>query len=608
MEIEGGPEIHVFTYINPDTGESIDDKTISGCPLTDMGNAARFITYFGDSMRFCADRKKWYLWNGIRWVPDEKGVIFEYAKESVIKIHQEIQYIAKEDKARREGLSKFAYKSESQKSLRDMIANAQTDGRIAVTSSEFDANLDLMNFPNGTLDLKNKEFREHKREDLLTKLTAEPLDFEALGAYYFPTLIKALPLDEAVYAQLLLGSFLEYTTQNKEWSFIYGMPFAMKSSVTQPVYKALGDYAAPFPIELFIKNKQPIRSNQARPELIALEGVRIAWSEEAPPNFVIDEAILKSLTSSGEKSTREMYQTQRDLQLGCSFIIESNGTFTFDIDDEWSRDAALERTRVMKFINGLPPAERDKEVLKILTHDKNELRAALAWVVMGYFMYKAYGIETPETVAAANKEFEAIINPLSWFVKNELEFNNGGYVTLTALLDRFQEVATRDQVKLFPNERSLNIQLKKILPYFAQKEGVTVEAKKLSEGVSWLNISLKDLEAELLESEGDEEADTPNKAIMTEMTQNSVFMQSILNLKSYMGVLHKIGVLRHSPVYPEWKTQERASFEETGGVVASVNNDAKYKDIVSGEAANDTGLEGDLNDFIDGIGNDEVGE
>src|SRR5665647_1196176 len=398
-----GPVIH--TVVDNEAG--ISYKVKFGCALTDTGNADRFITYFGEDVRYCADRKEWFLWSGKRWEPDKKGEVYELAKITAIRIYEEIKYLDPGDSVKRGELRKFAARSESQKSLRDMIDNAKTDGRVAIVYADFDSNHDLINCPNGTLDKVKCEFREHRREDLLTKMTAAPLDFDKGSAFYFPTLIKALPLDEALYAQLLLGSFLEYTTKNKEWLFIYGKQFAMKSSVTQPVYTALGDYAAPFPIELFIKNKQPIRSNQARPELIALEGVRIAWSEEAPPNFVIDEAILKSLTSSGEKSTREMYQTQRDLQLGCSFIIESNGTFTFDIDDEWSRDAALERTRVMKFINGLPPA--------------------LAWVVMGYFMYKEYGIETPETVAAANKEFEAIINPLSWFVKNELEFNDRGY-------------------------------------------------------------------------------------------------------------------------------------------------------------------------------------
>lgn len=551
----------VHTVIDAEAG--ISYKIVSGCSLTDTGNAERFITGFGDMVRYCADRKQWFMWNGKRWEPDTKGEVYELAKIAAIRIYEEIKYLDTSDVSGRAELRKFAGRSESQKSLRDMLDNAKTDGRVVIVSADFDNNHDLLNCPNGTLDKVKCEFREHRREDLLTKMTGAPLDFERVSAFYFPTLIKALPLDEALYAQLLLGSFLEYTTKNKEWSFVYGKPFAMKSSVTQPVYTALGDYAAPVPIELFIKTKQPIRSNQARPELIALDGVLIAWSEEAPPNFVIDESILKSLTSSGVKSTRALYRDQEILKLGCSFVIESNGTFTFDIDDEWSRDAALERTRVMKFVNSLPPDEREKDMLRLLTESEDELTAALAWVVAGYFLNKEYGIQTPESVTAVNKEFEALINPLASFVKNELEFGEGDYVSVKELLIRYQEVApTTEARKLFTNERSFNIQLRKILPYFAGLKGVAVAPDKKEGGAQWLNIGLKDLQDEIADVGDDGADDSTNEDRLTQMTQNSSFLQSLLNLKSYMRVLHKIGVLRQPPILPSLKITEKAPFNE----------------------------------------------
>ena len=589
-----GTEVLVCAYLNPDTDETIEDKIITGCPLTDTGNAERLIAYHGDNIRYCAERKSWYLWNGVRWVPDVKGAIFEMAKETAIKIHDEIKYLDINDKAARKELSKFAYRSESQKSLREMIQNAQTDARVAIEANKFDAKLELINCPNGTLDLEKEEFREHQREDLLTKLTAVPFDPWAPCALYFPTLIRALPLNEAVYAQLLLGSFLEATAQNKEWLFIYGKPFAMKSSVTQPVYAALGDYAKPFPISLFIKGKQRIDPNAARPELIALEGVRIAWSEEAPPNFIIDEPTLKNMTSSGIQSIRQVYERQREVHLVCSFVVESNGTFTFDIDDEWSREAALERTRVMKFVNQLRAEGRDREVLKTLTHDKHELTAALAWVVQGYFESKKHGITTPGTVKAANSEFEAVINPLSSFVRNELNFGDG-YVSVTQILERFHEVASREKIKQFPNERSLNLQLRKILPYYAKKEGVTVEPKKLEGGASWLGVTLKDLDDELIENKEQEDDEKANEERLTLMTQNPIFVESIYDLDCYMRILCKNGILRHKPSYPKGAERLTALKTESDALEAYEIPDAKKDD-----------LEHDLDEFVDVIEN--IGE
>lgn len=124
----------------------------------------------------------------------------------------------------------------------------------------------------------------------------------------------------------------------------------MKSSVTQAVYRALGDYAKEFDIALLTKSKHGVASNAARPELIALEGVRIAWTEETPDDFVIDEQMLKGLTSSGVKSARQLYGKQRIIELICSFVVESNGTFDFDIENEDQQEAAMDRTKVMRFV------------------------------------------------------------------------------------------------------------------------------------------------------------------------------------------------------------------------------------------------------------------
>lgn len=555
--LESGIEEHFLSELDMDTSDVQTQRFLCGYNQTDMGNAQRLIGLYGEDIRYCAERGAWNIWAGIRWAPDTTKFIQELAKKTVRLIHAEAAQLALEDatKEDRQKLSAWAFKSEEQRRINAMIKNAESDPRVAVKASDFDANPWLINCPNGTLDLERREFREHRRGDLLTKVTGAPYNPSQSSELFYPTLLRAVPLVEAMYSQRMLGSFLEPTTQNKEWLFIYGLPFALKSSCTQPVYGALGDYAQSFPIELLIKSQHGRHASQAQPELIALEGVRIAWSEEAPPNFVIDEPMLKSLTSSGIKAARQVYEKQKQLKLVCSFVIESNGTFTFDIDDEWSRDAALERTRVMKFVNQIPENERDPEVLKRITSDEAELTAALAWAVQGYFDRRDFGLETPESIKETSEEFEVAINPLSSFIKNEIEFTDGTdgdyeiSVFVRDLWQRFQETTSAEVLKSFKGSRSFNIQLRRVIPYYAKIAGVEgVRPDRVTGGTIWRNMRLINREdyAEALEG-------TPNK---DSMKQTGVYeANGLFGVKSscaaeYYTTLHQNGVLLHRPTFP----------------------------------------------------------
>jgi len=114
-----------------------------------------------------------------------------------------------------------------------------------------------------------------------------------------------------------------------------------------------------------------IASNAARPELAALEGVRIAWSEETPPGMVIDDAFIKSITISGIKNARNLYETQREAELVASIVLETNDPM-FDIAEKWSREAELERTEAIAFLNSI---EKERETKRRLSRSRTTKRS-----------------------------------------------------------------------------------------------------------------------------------------------------------------------------------------------------------------------------------------
>ena len=48
--------------------------------LTDLGNADRFIEQHKQDSRYSPEQKKWLHWNGIQWIIDENGEVFQKAK------------------------------------------------------------------------------------------------------------------------------------------------------------------------------------------------------------------------------------------------------------------------------------------------------------------------------------------------------------------------------------------------------------------------------------------------------------------------------------------------------------------------------------------------
>ena len=560
---------HTLKIIDERSEQQTDVPIVTGHNITGSGNAKRLVTYFGDIIRYSAQLKCWFVYDGTRWARDEQLKIMELAKATADRIHAEVAFLerddSKEQKEARKELSKWALKSESRYNLEEMVSLARSDARILISPEELDARTELINFPNGTLDLEKWEFREHRREDMLSKMTKVPYDPTRCSEYFYPTLLNAMPADVVIYLQRVLGSFLDYTTQNKEILILYGAHYAGKSSITQAVYNALGDYAAPFPKELLQKSKHGIAANAARPELMALEGVRIAWTEETNEDMIFDESIFRSITSSGIKSARNIFERQRKIHLGASFIIETNAPPHIDVTNNNSRNAMLDRILVAPFLKTIPEGKRDKTVLRRLTNDPDELMVAIVWLVQGYFDRMDHGLQIPDSVTQGKEEYEVQVNPLFEFVKNEVVFDDGRkngeihHETRTRTTDLLERLWDTEG-KVVGNPRRFNKHFEELLPYFEKKTGIKAERKHLRDGAAWINVWLREEGDELLS-----EKEIQSASVMCDdVTDNTPFGErNLSNLTDYYRHLHQNPKLRHTitPNFPSILIEDLAAPE-----------------------------------------------
>ena len=82
----------------------------------------------------------------------------------------------------------WAFKSEAAPRLNAMLQLAQSEKGIPVSPAQVDNNHWLLNCANGTVDLKTGLLREHRREDLLTKISPTAYVPEARCPLFLETL------------------------------------------------------------------------------------------------------------------------------------------------------------------------------------------------------------------------------------------------------------------------------------------------------------------------------------------------------------------------------------------------------------------------------------
>jgi hypothetical protein len=139
--------------------------------FADTGNADRLVALHGADLRYCFAFRKWLVWDGRRWTVDETGQALKLTKRTMIDfLHQAIE-------AENERAEKFARASLDSRRLQAALLLAQPE--LPITPAELDRAPWLLNFTNGTVDLKTGALRPHRRSDLITKIVAFPYRPEA---------------------------------------------------------------------------------------------------------------------------------------------------------------------------------------------------------------------------------------------------------------------------------------------------------------------------------------------------------------------------------------------------------------------------------------------
>jgi len=396
--------------------------------LTEMGNAERFVADHGGNVRYCYAWSRWLVWTGVRWERDEGGKVHRLAKETVRGIYQEAAAAA--DENRRKALAQHATRSEAEAKIRAMLELAKSE--VPVSTDELDANPWLLNCNNGTIDLRTGELREHRREDLITKLAPVDYDADAEAPEWAKFLADVLPsVALRAFVQRAAGYSLTADTRERILFILHGMGRNGKSTFLEALREVLGaddGYAMKTPAEtLMAKPTGGIPNDVAR-----LNGARFVSAAETEANRRLAEALVKEITGNDTISARFMraewfdFKPTHKVWLATNHKPEIKGT-----------DPAIwDRIRLVPFTVRIPDDAVD---LALPGKLKAEIAGILSWAVEGCLEWQREGLGNPEEVRAATDAYRQEMDTLARFIEDRCVLAPNAQVDATPLFNAFKE-------------------------------------------------------------------------------------------------------------------------------------------------------------------------
>jgi putative DNA primase/helicase len=385
-EVEPAPEIH----------------------LTDLGNARRVVERHGRDWRHCHPWKKSLVFDGRRWAEDDTAAVVRFVKETQASLYQwaagkiaELGDVG-DDERRKAQLAKLTavlnhcLKWEDARAVKRCIELAVSEPGIPVLPADLDRDPWLLNVQNGTLDLRTGQLRQHRREDLMTKLAPVAYDPKALCPLWMNCVTKWMGGNQRLltYLQRAAGYSLTADVGEQILFFLYGSGANGKSTFLLTLLDLLGDYAIQTVSDLLM-----VKNTESHPtERADLFGRRFAATIETEEGKRMAEALTKQLTGGDKVKARKMRQDFFEFSPTWKIWLAANHYPQIRGTDY----AIWRRVKLIPFTVTIPDAEKDKQLAQKL---RAEAPGILAWCVRGCLAWQKDGMEEPDEVRAATEAY-----------------------------------------------------------------------------------------------------------------------------------------------------------------------------------------------------------
>ncbi len=323
----------------------------------------------------------WLRWDSCRWKTDDVLAVFDLSRA-----------VCREAAAKEEGSK--AVKLASAATVAAVERLARSDPRHARRVEDFDADPWSLNTPAGVVDLRTGKLRPHRRDDLVTKVTAVAPSGPCRRWVRF--LLEITNGNRAMvrYLQRFMGYTLTGITREHAFAFLRGPGGNGKSVLMGIAAAALGDYAITAMADIVTVG----RNDQHPTHLASLRGARMILVTETEEGKPWAEARLKALVAGDRIAARVMRGDPFEFQPVGKWWIAGNHSPRL-----CNPDAAMRRRMHLVPLTFVPKTP-DPELAERL---KEELPGILAWAIRGCLAWQKEGLNPPAAVTDASADYFA---------------------------------------------------------------------------------------------------------------------------------------------------------------------------------------------------------
>jgi putative DNA primase/helicase len=388
----------------------------------------------------------WLCWEGGVWRKHSDGEAIRDIRAFLSRSADEVDAIADEEVARIVAAQRSGSNQPSRttaqvyrgaKKVRNQLGAVTSDkalefkmrSEVETSAAKFDADPLLLGTPSGVVDLRSGKLREGRRADMISRVARVAPAHEGARSDEWDSFIRAaFPNDPAMwdFLQRLAGYCLTGLTREEQFFFFYGSGRNGKGTILETFRSLMGEYAETAPSALFLSNS----NLNIETFLAVLDGARMVWGSEIDRGRSWNEALLKEITGGDTINAKRLYRDPHSFKPQATLIIAGNTQPNFR-----GVDQAM-RSRVVLVPFSETFAGKEDRGLKARLCGK-EASAIMRWAVDGARLYLCDGLELPETVKMASREYMDGEDTMLCFIEEECEKDAGGWTSTELLHKRF---------------------------------------------------------------------------------------------------------------------------------------------------------------------------
>lgn len=345
------------------------------------------------ALEFATQAADSYRWTpGFHWMADD-GVV--WARDDVMRRYDLARTICRDSAAQTDDAGE-AKRLASARTVNAVLTLAQTDRRLVVPASAWDADTMVLNTPGGVVDLLTATLRPRGHDYLTQAARVAPMDAPCPTWIRFIDQVFLGDRDLIEFMRRAMGYCITGDRREQVLFFWYGLGANGKSVLAEFLQWLGGSYTLKLPASALMQSK----GDRHPTELAQLRGKRLAVSSELNEGDFFNESLIKELTGDSTLTARFMRADFFEFQMMQKHVVVGN----FKPRLRGGDPAMARRMLLVPFLASFKDSARDPHMLAKL---KAEAPAILNWIVKGAMAWSVDGLAVPEAVRAASAEYMA---------------------------------------------------------------------------------------------------------------------------------------------------------------------------------------------------------